>query len=332
VCTADAFGEGRPTCIVKVHRQTRQRTRLEQNGFRIPSPERRSLAPLSRIQNGRESRRHTSHRSCLPSISACSAPFPHQQFQRHAKMSFSSSMDDCAPVQFLPAVPAAPTAFHSFAALHAAESSPLHSRTPSPQDFAAAAHSSAFAAASSSSHRQCMYAPQPQQHFSNFSVAAPAGRANASHLVTPPPFAIVAGWAHVAGNMFHCPQTRTSLSPRIFFFISCIGGMLLFLRNFPCRCLLRSLHRAPSSGAKHICDMNCEARQWCPIRSVFVCAISGKVHARGNPFLVRESKRQCALVDDSDDGADEFCATADANSFGFEREGQIHAAARRKFM
>ncbi len=86
------------------------------------------------------------------------------------------------------------------------------------------------------------------------------------------------------------------------------------------------------AGAKHICDMNCEARQWCPIRSMFVCAISGKVHTRGNPFLVRESKRQSALVDDIDDGADECCATADTNAFGFEREGQIHAAARRKFM
>lgn len=116
------------------------------------------------------------------------------------EMSFSSSMDDCAPVQFLPAsaTAAAATTFRSFAAMHAAESSPLHSRTPSPQEFAAAAHSNALA---SSSHRQCLYAPQPQQQFSNFSVPAPAA--------SPPPFAIVAGWAHVAGNMFHCPQTRT---------------------------------------------------------------------------------------------------------------------------
>ena len=189
---------------------TRQRTRTNtKSGFR-----RRSALFAFAFANSKWARiSHTLRTApaCLPSLRTARQA-PHQQFQRHAKMSFSSSMDACAPVQFLPAVPAAaPTAFHSFAALHAAESSPLHSRTPSPQDFAAAAHSSAFAAASSSSsHRQCIYAPQPQQHFPNFSVAAPAA--------SPPPFAIVAGWAHVAGNMFHCPQTRTSWRPWIFFF------------------------------------------------------------------------------------------------------------------
>jgi hypothetical protein len=129
------------------------------------------------------------------------------QLYSSREMSFSSSMDECAPVQFLPASAAAAAAptFRSFAAQHAAESSPLHSRTPSPQDFAAAAHCNALAS-SSSSHRQCIYAPQPQLQFSNFSVPAPAA--------SPPPFAIVAGWAHVAGNMFHCPQTRTSSAPQ----------------------------------------------------------------------------------------------------------------------
>ncbi len=255
-------------------------------------------------------------------------------------MSFSSSMDECAPVQFLPASAAAAAAaptFRSVAAQHAAESSPLHSRPPSPQDFAAAAHCNALAS-SSSSHRQCIYAPQPQLQFSNFSVPAPAA--------SPPPFAIVAGWAHVAGNMFHCPQTRTSSAPRSHFphvypiyllrvFISMNASF--FTPSQSCFFCV-ACHLFPDSstcnlaGAKHICDMNCEARQWCPIRSMFVCAISGKVHTRGNPFLVRESKRQSALVDDIDDGADECCATADANAFGFEREGQIHGAARRKFM
>lgn len=88
-----------------------------------------------------------------------------------------------------------------------------------------------------------------------------------------------------------------------------------------------------------MCDSNCDARAFCAQRACFVCPISGRVHLRGNRYLVRaDSKRQtgCAAGggdDDDDDDADddELGGMRGDADMSVRAQDEARAHARRRF-